>query len=140
MNNSPERQPLAEAPLPQGGYEVGSEQAKEAPSVVTEGVGKKQPKQALPAAPQSVTIPIQQPDPAAQTDGQTQAGGAAAIGKPPADDVDLIEKHWVEKAKEIVDKTHDDPFKQKSEMSKVKATYIKERFNKAIPTDDAVRT
>jgi hypothetical protein len=55
-----------------------------------------------------------------------------------ASDTDRIEKQWVEKAKTILAKTKDDPFEQKSQMSKVKADYIKNRFNKTIKTDDAV--
>jgi hypothetical protein len=52
---------------------------------------------------------------------------------------DRIEKEWVDKAKAIVAKTQDDPYEQKQEMSKVKAEYIKKRFNKTIPTDDTVK-
>lgn len=49
-----------------------------------------------------------------------------------ADDTDLIEKEWVEKAKQLVDKTKNDPYVQNKEMSKFKATYIKKRYNKDI--------
>jgi hypothetical protein len=52
-----------------------------------------------------------------------------------ADDVDLIEKEWVDRAKAIVEATQDDPHKQKSEISKVKAEYIQKRFNKTIKVD-----
>jgi hypothetical protein len=47
-----------------------------------------------------------------------------------ADDVDLIEKEWVNKAKAIVDSTKDDPYKQNKELNRVKADYIKKRYNK----------
>jgi len=50
-----------------------------------------------------------------------------------ADDVDLIEKEWVEKAKEIVNKTKEDPYSQNKEVNKFKATYIKKRYNKDMP-------
>ncbi|OVE78730.1 hypothetical protein BVY00_02065 [bacterium G20] len=53
-----------------------------------------------------------------------------------AADGDLIEKQWVDKAKAIVAETKSDPFKQKSEMSKIKADYIGKRYNKIIKTDD----
>lgn len=46
-----------------------------------------------------------------------------------AEDNDLIEKAWVQKAKDIVEKTKDDPFKQNKELNKVKASYIKKRYN-----------
>lgn len=53
-----------------------------------------------------------------------------------ADDVDLIEKVWVEKAKEIVDKTRDNPYLQNKAISEMKADYIKKRYNKDISKSD----
>ncbi len=53
-----------------------------------------------------------------------------------ADDVDLIEKAWVEKAKAIVRSTHGDPFKQNKELSKIKADYIKKRYNRDIKVSE----
>jgi len=47
-----------------------------------------------------------------------------------ADDSDLIEKEWVMKAKAIVAYTQDDPHRQNEEMTKVKADYLKKRYNK----------
>ena len=47
-----------------------------------------------------------------------------------ADDVDLIEKEWVEKAKQIVNQTKDDPHTQNKELNNFKAGYIKKRYNK----------
>ncbi len=47
-----------------------------------------------------------------------------------ADDVDLIEKEWVEKAKEIVNKTKDNPYLQNKAISEIKTDYIKKRYNK----------
>ena len=49
-----------------------------------------------------------------------------------ADDADLIEKEWVEKAKEIVDKTRDNPYLQNKAISEMKADYIKKRYNKDV--------
>ena len=54
--------------------------------------------------------------------------GAPAI----ADDVDVLEKEWVEKAKEIVDNSKDDPHKQNKEVSVLKADYMKKRYGKDI--------
>lgn len=53
-----------------------------------------------------------------------------------AGDVDVIEKAWIEKAKKIVDQTSTDPFEQQKMLSKVKAEYIKKRFNKDIKIND----
>lgn len=49
-----------------------------------------------------------------------------------ADDADLIERAWVEKAKQLVDQTKSDPYTQNKEINKFKATYIKKRYNKDI--------
>lgn len=69
--------------------------------------------------------------------GTQQTGGAVSSFAPQiADDVDLIEKEWVMKAKEIVAKTKDNPNLQSSELSKFKADYLKKRFNKDIKTSD----
>ena len=53
-----------------------------------------------------------------------------------ADDVDLIEKEWVLRAKDIVNKTRHDPHEQNKEMSKFKAEYIKKRYNKDLKISD----
>jgi hypothetical protein len=49
-----------------------------------------------------------------------------------AADSDLIEKEWVIKAKQIVEHTAEDPFQQQEELSKMKAAYMKKRYNKDI--------
>lgn len=54
-----------------------------------------------------------------------------------ADDNDLIEKEWVNKAKLIVAKTKDDPREQSKELYKYKADYIKKRYNKDIKVSEA---
>jgi hypothetical protein len=47
-----------------------------------------------------------------------------------ADDVDVIEKEWVSRAKKIVSMTSNDPFVEAQELGKLKAAYMKKRFNK----------
>jgi hypothetical protein len=49
-----------------------------------------------------------------------------------ADDGDLIEKEWVNKAKEIVARTIDDPYKQSKELTVFKADYMQKRYGKSI--------
>jgi hypothetical protein len=66
--------------------------------------------------------------------GQTGTQPANTPGWMPqvADDTDLIEKEWVDKAKEIVAQTSHDPYLQNKEMNKVRADYMKKRYNKDI--------
>lgn len=54
-----------------------------------------------------------------------------------ADDIDVIEKEWVNKAKDVVKKTSSDPFEQERQVSKLQADYLKKRYNKdiKIPND-----
>lgn len=91
--------------------------------------------QALPAIPV-----VDTPHPALPTDDDVTkpSPSPAATAKLKAGNGDLIEQEWVHKAKAIVSQTKDDPYKQKNEMSKVKADYIQKRFNKPMKTDDTV--
>ncbi len=54
-----------------------------------------------------------------------------------ASDADLIEKAWVDKAKEIVEHTKNDPYEQQKAISKFKADYMKKRYNKDINVADS---
>lgn len=81
--------------------------------------------------------PVAQPAPQAQqpvapapvgSTTDTQQSSAPAI----ADDVDVIEKEWVDKAKKIVSTTKDDPYEQEKEVSKLQADYLMKRYGKQI--------
>jgi hypothetical protein len=113
--------------------EQGREQAAEAPPSRQEQVGK-QPKQpALPAIPDDIPAagqPIITAPPDITSPVPTDPKSAAA-------DNDHIEREWVDKVKNVVARTQDDPHLQKEQMSKVKAEYIQKRFNKTIKTDEA---
>ena len=49
-----------------------------------------------------------------------------------ANDNDLIEKEWVVKAKEIVEKTKHDPHLETKEINLFRADYLKKRYNKEL--------
>src|SRR5688572_29084483 len=96
-------------------------------------VASQAPMQGMPAFPQAPSLPqqplAQQPiDPMAP-----HAQSTTSIPMPTtADDNDLIEKEWVEKAKQIVAATREDPYAQTKEISRFKADYLKKRYNKDI--------
>lgn len=118
-------------------FEVPSQPGVEsAPTAVPEKVPNKEtpggggPAQAPPQTDdaQSIAAPAQNvqvgdPQTAPVSTQTTKAG-------PKADDADLIEKQWVDKAKLIVEKTKNDPYVQNKELSKVKAEYVSKRFDK----------
>jgi hypothetical protein len=86
------------------------------------------------AAPALPVIPLPIPPTTGQT-ATTSTGSAAAppvSAAPPTDDGDLIEKEWVSKAKRIVERNRDDPYKQSDELTVFKADYMKKRYGKNI--------
>jgi hypothetical protein len=133
-------QPSQPEIVPQGAEQAdGPVIEQQRPASQEAGVGKRAPQPGstatdLPAIPQ---IPSATP-PVPPTDQTTSAKPVSPVTADlKADEADLIEKEWIERAKSIVNKTRDDPHRQKDEMSKVKADYIQKRFNKTIKTDEA---
>lgn len=67
-----------------------------------------------------------------QHDGKEEHKEPEVSAPPMADDVDLIEKEWVNKVKEIVEKTKNDPYEQSRQLTMLKADYLQKRYNKTI--------
>jgi hypothetical protein len=137
MDQQPNGLPPIELPKPQAGPNANPADyrneaaATEASSTVALeqspkfGAPSPQPQVSLlPTNPLSQPVTPMQQAPASSV--TPQLGSAPVI----ADDTDLIEKEWVIKAKEIVNKTKDDPYVQNQEMNKFKAGYQKKRFNR----------
>lgn len=105
-------------------------QAAEQASIASEQLPAPQP----PAAPPMVmptTIPL--PVPTAGGVPQTDATSTTQpTGLQIEDDGDLIEKEWVNKAKQIVERNRNDPYKQSEELTVFKADYMKKRYDKTI--------
>jgi hypothetical protein len=100
---------LKVAPMP-------GERLVEANNAVSQAVG------AIP------TIPIQQIQ--YTDDPQSSQASNPVI----ADDSDVIEKEWVDKAKEIVARTQGDPHAKSNELTGLKKEYIQKRYGKTIAT------
>ena len=102
------------------------------------------PEQAAPVekAPQRAqkapiaTPPIPMPDPKVATEPVVpktdDSSTTSNTGIDVKDDGDLIEKEWVNKAKAIVERTKDNPYKQSEELTVVKADYLKKRYDKTL--------
>lgn len=102
------------------------EQGKETHEVATDGP-KGDPAaivQQFSPPPLPTIDPIQD---ASSGSAQDDTGVPAAA----ADD-DLIEKEWVEKAKQVVAETRDDPHAQDVAVGKLQAEYLKKRYGKII--------
>lgn len=74
----------------------------------------------------------------------TSSSDRSAAIKPPgqgpnptsAEDLDLIEKEWVDRAKKIVTENRNDPYSQNKQINIVKADYMKKRYNKDVKLAD----
>lgn len=126
----------------------GDDQSVSLPPVMPAGVASDPLASPAPLPADPVGLPV---DPLAQvvppTSSDEIAAGGAASATPQtgknsqfapeiAEDVDLIEKEWVSKAKAIVNKTQGNPNEQSKEMSKFKADYLKTRFSKDLKVSD----
>lgn len=126
-----------------GGQAMG--QANVMPSQI-QGVSS----QAFLAAPTSATTPasndpqtpslpqtpvMQQPQTNEKTQNQNNNDVSLTTSPATAEDSDLIEKEWIEKAKSIVEKTRKDPFLQSQGLNQLKAEYLQKRYGKNLGAD-----
>ncbi len=88
---------------------------------------------AMPAMPTSIPLPMPPTLPASLRP-TSMVSSIGTQGNPAlaSDDSDLIEKEWVNKAKQIVEQTKDNPYQQSEELTVFKADYMKKRYNRAI--------
>lgn len=73
--------------------------------------------------PQAPPVIIQQDDPV-----QQPVSGSPLV----AADEDLIEKEWVDKAKEIIQHTKDDPHARTLRVNELQRDYLQKRYNKIV--------
>ena len=130
MNQSGNEAPNLNLPPPvveSGSADSGAAQAEQGPATPETAP---MPSQAMPAAtvPVFPTTPVDNSSQASSDDKTTSSLPVPKM----LEDKDLIEKEWVEKAKTIVHKTADDPYKQTEEVSVLKADYLQENFNKTL--------
>lgn len=102
------------------------------PAGVEKG-GANQAAQAAPLMPTQDAASMALPSSATSA---TQAPAVPLTANIPAEDVDLIEKEWVNRAKDIVERTKNDPYVQNKEVNKLKAEYTEKRINKKLKLAD----
>ena len=81
--------------------------------------------QAVPIVPVAAQVPVQQQAP------QQQSAPALATPLVAADE-DLIEKEWVDKAKEIIQQTRDDPYARTQKVNELQRDYLQKRYGKVV--------
>lgn len=57
---------------------------------------------------------------------------ARSLASKVVDDGDVIEKEWVNKARQIVEAYRNDPYKQSEELTILRANYMQRRYDKTI--------
>ena len=126
--SSPGRSPeLPSVALPPTG-EVGTFSQ---PEVVTgTAIEQEGHREGAPNAGQSTAMPpVATPDPivAAQP-----SGNAAVTSTAVANDDELIEKEWVNKAKKVIAETKDDPYRREQEVNRLQADYLSKRYGREL--------
>lgn len=85
------------------------------------------------AAPPVLPTPVVvQPTPVVNDATAVQGANPSVAG-----DDDLIEKEWVDRAKKIIDETHNDPHKREQEVARLQADYLRKRYGKELGAADA---
>lgn len=141
-SNSPEQEPefLPEQHGEQASQPEQAQPASEAPAEQHEQVtgGERRAEQQMEAADRDDNVVL--PQVAADDDdtdddqGQPAQAQSQSVSSMPAvaDDVDVIEKAWVDKAKQIIQDTKDDPHAQEAEFEKLQIEYHKKRYGRDI--------
>lgn len=129
--NSPEAGAYNPQELPRSPEFVAQPRAEQAPErPAPQEVQQAGPIQSGPALPPPTPAPAQAPQ---QQVVPVLNPMAAHDGNPvSANDEEVIEKEWVDRAKQIVQQTKADPYKQEQEVSKLQADYLKKRYGKEV--------
>lgn len=83
-----------------------------------------------PVTPPASAAPTPAPAPSAAT--PPAASAPATTGPVIADDVDVIEKEWVDKAEQVVKANAEDPKKEEDAVEDLQIDYLKKRYGKDI--------
>lgn len=108
-------------PTPEVGVERGYERLEQRSEAAPAAVE-------TPVLPPPVAIPV----PPATTDDDATAAQPDDGMPLVANDDDLIEKEWVDKAKKIIVQTKDDPYKREQEVGKLQADYLRKRYGREL--------
>lgn len=139
MDNYPDRQPNVAPVVPPAESSLPQNRRETLPAIQPEHIISPESGPAnFSSAPPLVNVPpVVSPLPIApQPFGQQYTTTPQPTPPTTNEDKDLIPKEWVIKAKKIVERTRTDPFEQSEEFNKLKAEYIKQRYNMVIKVND----
>jgi hypothetical protein len=114
---SNERVPVL--PSPEGGIETGADRREQTAEA-----------QAAAADAAATGVPVQQP--AATTPVDEPSAQPVGDGPAVAGDEDVIEKEWVDKAKQIIETTKNDPHERTERVNQLQKDYLKKRYGKEL--------
>lgn len=133
---TPQVQPVS--PTPEGGG-AGQPQTFQERPVMGSGESTPSSNREMPGVAQQpmqqVVVPrpvVPQPVPQTNDDNSTTLDNRGSSNPTTADDVDVIEKEWVDRAKQIVEQTRTDPHEQEKKVSQLQADYLKKRYGKEV--------
>lgn len=86
--------------------------------------------------PQPVQLPAAPPVPAPGATVRSNTNPAPGVGPGIADDVDLIEKEWVDQADKIVEQTKTDPYAEEEAIESLQIDYLKKRYGHDVKKSD----
>jgi len=121
------------SPIEQGGAADVDKTRPESSTQPMPSIAENTPLSAAQKAP-ALAIPLP-PIPTQNDISTTKTGGISDVPST-ADDNDLIEKEWVEKAKKIVESTREDPYMQSKKLTEFKAEYMQKRYSKTIKVQE----
>lgn len=127
-------------PSPPGGEKIPQTPEKTSEQGLEQGGPSREgapPSQAHAAPALPLPTPMAAPAAAPQAALPPDLSQTAPVTGMIAKDVDLIERQWVDSAKKIINQTHEDPAKQKDQISQLSADYQHRRFNRKLKTDNA---
>jgi hypothetical protein len=125
---APERQPVTPEQNEQlAGHEAVGEQSHEREQNMQQVDRQIAPPPQVPVIPQAAPVPV--PVPAAPV-------ADNSVGPTLANDDDLIEKEWVDKAKKIITDTQNDPYRREKEVTKLQIDYLRKRYGKELGTSN----
>lgn len=109
-------------PTPEAGIESGAERVEQRGETTPAAVNS------MPVLPPIQAIAVPAPVVISEDTATTVADDLPVV----ANDDDLIEKEWVDKAKKVIMQTKDDPFRREQEISRLQADYLRKRYGKEL--------